>query len=383
MRILIINFEYPPLGGGGGVATSQMAAKLAQRHDVHVLTTWFSGLARYEYRKHVTVHRVPVLGRASLATASLLSLATFVPAALMAGVRLCITRKFDVINAQFVLPSGIPGALLARLFSIPLVISFIGGDVYDPSKGVSPHRYAPLRWVVRILAQQASYCTAISEDTKRRVQELHGVTVPIEVTHLGIEPMRVTSTSRRGFGLPQDSALFVSIGRLIPRKCYEALITAWRTVPLVHLAIVGAGPLREQLMRSAEAVQCADRVHLLGFIDEIRKQQLLQVADGYVSAAEHEGFGLVFLEAMEAGLPIVAVNKGGHTDFLVHEKNALLVEPHHPEQIARAVKRLLADTLLREQMIRENKEKVKEFYLEKTVARFELALLKAVQPLKL
>lgn len=379
MRILIINFEYPPLGGGGGVATQQTARELARHHDIHILTTWFVGLSHEERTGNIVVHRVSVLGRTALPTASLFSLITFVPAAFLRGLVVCRRFNFDVINAQFVLPSGIPGVLLAKLFAIPLVVSFIGGDLYEPTKGVSPHRYALLRWIVRLIARHAVACTAISEDTKRRAQELHKVTAPIMVTHLGIKPQPVPTATRLDFAFPDNVPLFVSIGRLIPRKCYDVLITAWRDLPGVHLAIVGDGPLQAMMHNLALRFGILDRVHLLGFIDEVRKQQLLRVADGYVSAAEHEGFGIVFLEAMEAGLPIVATDEGGHSDFLVHEQNALLTKPHQPYLIVAAVQRLLYDTVLRKRMMLANKEAVKRFSVEKTVGRFERILLKASQ----
>ena len=102
MNILIVNFEYPPLGGGGGVATRQFSEELAKRHTIHILTTGFKGLASYEVANKVVIHRVPVWGRSSLPTASLLSMISFVLSAFWFGVGICGREKFDVINAQFV-----------------------------------------------------------------------------------------------------------------------------------------------------------------------------------------------------------------------------------------------------------------------------------------
>src|SRR5688500_2172334 len=110
MKILIINFEYPPLGGGGGVATQQWAQALAMRHTIDIITTHMHGLPRREVQGKLTIHRVPVLGRQRQQTASLLSLLSFAPAALIAGLRLTARCRYDVLNAQFVLPSGLPAA---------------------------------------------------------------------------------------------------------------------------------------------------------------------------------------------------------------------------------------------------------------------------------
>ncbi len=377
MKFLIFNFEYPPLGGGGGVATKQIAEELASRHTVTVVTTAYRGLPYRENCNGVDVVRVPVLGRRSLPTASLVSMLTFLPTATIVALWLGLRHGFTAINAQFVLPSGIPAVIVAKLLARPLVISFIGGDIYDPTKGVSPHRHAFLRWMIRLISRQAVLCTAISTDTKRRAQELHGVKSEIIVTPLGLIPAPVPGASRTELGMPEDKKIAVTIGRLIPRKSHEVLIDAVATIPDLHLFLIGDGPLKRKLMNVVAEKGISDRIHMVGFVSEEKKQQLLRASDLYVSAAEHEGFGIVFLEAMEAGLPIVAVNEGGQTDFLAAGENALLVEPHNPTELAQSMRKLLTDSVLSERMAAANRQKVQSFYVEHTARSFEDVMVRA------
>lgn len=299
---------------------------------------------------------------------------TFVPAALWQGWKLCRRVRFDILNAQFAVPSGIPAALLSKVFGLPFVLSFIGGDLYDPTKGVSPHRHPVLRAIIRAVAEQAVVCTAISEDTKWRAHEMHGVDKDIIVTHLGLIPHLPITITRAQLNLPEHVPLFVSVGRLIPRKRYDVLLEAWRDVRDAHLVIIGDGPLKAQLLENIAAWGLGERVHLLGFVDEEHKYKVLAVADAYVAASEHEGFGIVYLEAMEAGLPIVSTDTGGQRDFLKEEENAILVPTGDVPQLVAGVKRLLGDPGLRERMGLNNKKKVKEFYLEKTAKKFEEVL---------
>lgn len=374
----MINFEYPPLGGGGGVATHDMARVLAKRHTVHVLTTAFGELPRDEVQEGVSIHRVPVLGRTSLPTATFLSLLLFAPMAVVRGISLLRETPFDVIYAQFVIPSGLPAAIISRLFGIPFVLTFIGGDIYDPSKGISPHRHALLRWVIRWIASQASARTAISHDTKTRTIELHGVKEDITVVPIGLKEKTVQVHAKRAqFGFSEDDIVCVSIGRLVPRKGYDILLQAWKEIPSAKLVIIGDGPMKELLLTTIEEYGLQDRVQLLGQVDEEQKFQLLSIATMYVSAAQHEGFGIVFLEAMDAGLAIVASDDGGQRDFLVHGENAFLVGPHDSHAVSAAVRTLMEDSPLRARMGEKNKEDVKQYYLDRTVARIEQILMKA------
>ncbi|MEK7499976.1 MAG: glycosyltransferase family 4 protein, partial [Patescibacteria group bacterium] len=105
----------------------------------------------------------------------------------------------------------------------------------------------------------------------------------------------------------------------------------------------------------------------------------LSLSDVYVSAAQHEGFGIVFLEAMRAGLPIVATNDGGQTDFLIDGEHALLTAPHDDSAIAKAVNTLIDTTELRMVMGERSKKEVKKYYLEHTVQRIEQILTDTVK----
>src|SRR5690606_9318654 len=145
----------PPLGGGGGVVMAALARQLAKRHEVTVLTSRAQKLPSDSTEADVRILRVPVWFRRQRAVASFASMLAYLPSALIRGSSLLRRRPFDVINTHFVVPTGPVGHCLSRLYGVPNVLSVHGGDLYDPSKRLSPHRHAPLRSLVRSLLSRA------------------------------------------------------------------------------------------------------------------------------------------------------------------------------------------------------------------------------------
>lgn len=379
MNILIFNFEYPPIGGGGGVLTADLSTELANRHTVHVITSATKDNTGTKKENGVIVHRVPALGRNQRATASIRSMLSYVLTAFFYSWKLSKSTSFDIVNAQFVLPSGIPAYGFSILRGVPLVVSLIGGDIYDPTKGTSPHRHVLLRFFIRVITQHASACTAISEDIKRRAETYHNVQRPITVIHLAARTSKASSITRAELNLPEHVPIAICIGRLIPRKGFTTLLDAWTMIPAAHLIIVGDGPLSETLQQKARDRHISERIHFTGFVSEEHKHQLLRNSDMYVSAALHEGFGIVFLEAMGAGLPIVTTANGGQADFLDSGKNAIFAQENNPKAIASAVNELLANKTLRHTMSKENIEHAKKYSVDRMASAYENVFLKTLK----
>ena len=137
MRILMINYEFPPLGGGGGVASYQIARALTERqHEVDVLTTRWRDLPAEETVDGLGVYRVAVPGRGDLSTASLPSMLAFLPCGVAKGFQILRKNHYDVLNTHFAIPSGPTGLVLSRLLKIPLVLTKVGirGEILERSQ---------------------------------------------------------------------------------------------------------------------------------------------------------------------------------------------------------------------------------------------------------
>jgi glycosyltransferase involved in cell wall biosynthesis len=380
MRILFCNYEYPPLGGGGGVVMAALARQLAKRHEVTALTSRARDLPAISDDQGVRVIRAPVFFRRQLAVANFPSMFAYLPSGFIRG--LALGDAFDVINTHFVVPTGPLGDALARWRRIPNVLSVHGGDLFDPSKKSSPHRHAPLRAAVRSLVRRADAVVGQSRDTVQHVSSLYGVHRAVELIPLGIErPPAAKSAARAAFGLPEAAFVMITIGRLVARKATVQLvdILADAKLPSAHLMIVGDGPDVNAVREHAVQRGVQDRVHLLGQVSDEEKYAALTISDAFVSASQHEGFGLVFLEAMAFGLPVVCYDRGGQTDFLATGETGAVVQLNNRDQFVQAVRRLHDDREARMRYRARNLELVEQYFIDACAERYEEVFTAAIE----
>jgi glycosyltransferase involved in cell wall biosynthesis len=374
VKLLFCNYEYPPLGGGGGVVMAALARQLALRHEVTVLTSRACGLPAESIEGGVRVVRVPVFFRSELAVANFPSMFAYLPTGFARGLQLARRGAFDVINTHFVVPTGPLGQALARWHRLPNVLSVHGGDLFDPSKRSSPHLHAPLRAAVRSMLRSADAVVGQSRDTVRHVTELYGLKRDVGLIPLGIErPPAVPHASRAAFGIPDSAFVLVTIGRLVARKATTRLIDtiAASALPDAHLLIVGDGPDREAIVQRATQLGIADRVHLLGQVSDAVKNAALSVSDAFVTTSQHEGFGLVFLEAMAFGLPIVCYDRGGQTDFLKSGETSFVVRLNEESAFTRAIVDLYSDRDGRRRFGDHNRALVENYFIDTCAQRYE------------
>lgn len=380
MKILIINYECPPLGGGGGVACYQIAQELAKTYQVDYLTTGYKGLPRTEKKDGINIYRVLASGRKDLSTATLLSLISFFPMCLSKGIHLCSKNNYDVINAHFVIPSGLPAVFLAKIFRKPLVISVLGGDIYDPSKKWSPHQHPSLRLLISWLLRQANQIVAESSNIKENTIRYYNYSGQIETIPLGFIQPQFRKVTRKNLGLPEDQVILISVGRLVRRKGYEYAIRAVsvlvRQGRQVKYLIIGDGPEEMALRDLVRELDIDENVIFMGYLSEEAKFQYLTQSDIFLLSSLHEGFGICLLEAMYCGLPIVATDNGGQTDFLTNGRNVFFTHPEDDKSLAEEVTKLINNDQLRHQMADNNKKDIQKYFIGNVAQKYLLVLKK-------
>ncbi|HEX7026518.1 MAG TPA: glycosyltransferase family 4 protein [Gammaproteobacteria bacterium] len=149
---------------------------------------------------------------------------------------------------------------------------------------------------------------------------------------------------RNELGLKHDDLLIGAIGNIRPAKGYDQLVSAAAILAgrsdRYKFLVVGEGnnPLQAELHRRVDNLSLSGRFFFRGFCNDVAR--VLNNFDIFVQSSTSEGFSLSIVEAMACGLPIVATRSGGPQEILTHEKNALMVDPYSPEQIAAAIEKL-------------------------------------------
>jgi len=277
-----------------------------------------------------------------------------------------IRRAYPAILHTSLFHANLPGRILGRLAGVPVVVCSEHTMAME-----SEWRYRLNRWTIGLVdrvtvvsAQVRDFCTAhIGLPAGKLVLIPNGVELPPA-------PLASRQEVRAELGLPLDALVAGAAGRLDPVKGVRFLIQALARLGGVHLAIVGDGPERAALEALAERLGVAGRVHWLGHWHDV--QQVLPAFDLFVQPSLHEGLPNTVLEAMAAGLPVVATAVGGTPEAVLDGVTGLLVHPGDPEALARAISRLLDDPATCQAMGQAGRERVAQnFTVERMIAQTE------------
>jgi glycosyltransferase involved in cell wall biosynthesis len=366
MRILIVNSEYPPIGGGAGNASANLARCLVSfGHEVLVLTSHFSGLPREEVQDGATVLRVRSLRRRLDRSGALEQLA-FIAAACFRVPGLAQQFKPGATLAFFGMPSGAVAWLLKKLYGIPYVVSLRGGDV----PGFRPYDFKTYHKLIgpllRVIWHDASAVIANSNGLRL----LAGAFEPrmeIPIIPNGVDLARY-SAGRRDWA----PAALLSAGRVVHQKGLDLGLRALAQLKEYdwQWRIAGDGPQMEALQSLARELGLAGRVVFLGWQSREDLAQWYHRSNIFLFPSRHEGMPNAVLEAMASGLPVVATRIAGNEELVLDGLTGALVEPENVEDLREALRTLLAGgAAARERMGRASRDRVEKEYSWENAAR--------------
>ncbi len=394
-RVCLLTSNFPRWDGD---ATTPFVLHLAQDliklgWQVEVLAPHAAGAARHEILHGVPVWRFRYLWPASQQTVcyrggalinlrmhrtNWLKLPLLVFFEWLALMALLLRRRYDLINAHWILPQGLVAAAAGRLYRVPVVITAHGSDVFGL-------RGWPMAWFKRSALRRATAVTVNSSATEAEVlriapglQCVHRIPMGITGRIPAVEAAGgvVRGRYRRGHG-PR----LVFVGRLVEEKGVDDLIRAVAIVadalPDVTAIILGEGPDRPRMEALSAELGVGDRIVFLGWMQPDAVPDYLSAADVFVGPSKRaksggvEGQGLTFIEAMLAGTPVIATRSGGIVDAVQDGRTGLLVSENEPEEIAAAIRQLVRNPELAQRLAARGREMVmSEFSRETTVHAF-------------
>lgn len=261
-------------------------------------------------------------------------------------VRLLRRERYDIVHAHCSL-AGLAGRLAARWCGVPKIVFTVHAFASRPHQAAWKQRLA-LEIERRLDPYTDHYCVSTQIFHDQLLQKKIAETRRVSIIPLGIELASVALSreqARARLGLPNDAAVVISAGRLESQKGLRYLIEAWsavrRDVPGAMLVLLGDGPLRGELESLAERLNVRESIYFTGWRTDAN--ELLAAGDLFCLPSLWEAFGYVLLEAMAAGIPIVASDVDGIPEVLMQGRLGKLVPAGDCSSLARAVADLLHD----------------------------------------
>lgn len=350
MKLLLINNEFPPIGGGGSTVTKYALEHFVKAgHEVTLITSQYKNLPRREMISGATVIRVPAVRRYK-DYAAMWELVTFGLSALVYTLFYTLRHRVDFIQAYFAVPSGWVAWVISFIRPIPYSVYFGGSDIPGANPSRFGHVYPVITPLLKLIWRRARWRTVCSQELVRLAHradpEAEFICIPNGVDTARFVPLR------RG---PNAQVKILFIGRLIPRKGFQRVIQALpqvrkRSKEPFEVEVVGTGAAQRDLDDLAATLGVSDLIRYVGTVPYERLEQAYQYADVFVLMSLSEGMPSVILEAMACGLPVVASNVGGNNE-LVHEgANGYLIAGDDIENLAHKLAELINDLALRERM---------------------------------
>jgi len=368
MRILVLNHEFPPIGGGGGRAAEDICRGLTEwGHEIKVLTAHIRGLPREEERDGYTIVRLSSL-RTQPYKASFLSMAAYVLAGLLTGRRLIRSFKPDVIHAHFAVPAGALAWALSRITGIPYVLTVHLGDVPG---GVPEKTGGWFRWVypfTGVIWRDANRIVAVSEFTRQLA--LKKYTAEIRVIPNGVD-LGALKPDRIHLNEPPQ---IVFAGRFMAQKNPLQVVQTLNQLKKIQwqCVMIGDGPLMQDVRRAVAESDLESRFQFTGWIEPQEVLNWFDSSDILFMPSRSEGLPVVGVQALAKGLAIVASHVGGFVDLVDNNRNGYLIRQEDAGEFRTSLLGLLSDSDRLLSFRNASLEKAKSFEINQVVKEYEI-----------
>jgi glycosyltransferase involved in cell wall biosynthesis len=327
MRLLILNYEYPPLGGGAGVCSQFHAEGLAKKgHQVKVITTWFDGEEEYEKKENLEIIRLKARRKNKFRSNPLEMLSWVIHSIRYINYQ-NLYNETDLVLAHFAIPGGLVALHFYAWNRMPYLIISHGQDIpwFCPRELFFYHLlfYLP----IKIICRSSKYLTVLSD---MRFQDAKKIMGNKYTSKIRIIPNGCNTDFFKPAYENKDKSIFRLIfsGRLTKQKDPFTMLKAVSylhqcSVPF-HLNIIGDGPLRKKMEEYVTSKGMAKRVNFTGWISKTELLGAYQQSNVMILSSNDEGMSLGLLEAFSCRLYVMTTPVSAHDIYLVSGINGEL-----------------------------------------------------------
>ncbi len=349
--------------GGTEIAAYNLAINMAKRgHEIDVFTTSIDSRDSTEIYTNMRVHRYPTSLKIASANPSIKLI--YNP----------LNYELDIVHAHSPIPySDLPALLYAKRKKVPLILTYqfdgqeTGGS-FVRNAGVSVYN----KFFIDRVMEAAEVIIATTQSYANESPYLKRYSDKIVVIPNGINVDEVTTPltreeSRKRLGLPADVPIILFFGSLVQYKGPDILLKAFKRIndefSNAELIFAGRGPMLSELSNLSKELGVEKHVTFAGFVEDDLKPLYYKASDIFClpSTTMAESFGIVNLEAMAAGIPIVASDLGGIPDIVQDGVNGLLARPGEFESLADALRSLMVNSEMRIKLGDTGKELVNNY----------------------
>lgn len=360
MKILVLNYEFPPIGGGASTVSYEISKEIAALgHEVDVITMAYKNIPSREIKDGINIIRIPCL-RKKKEICKTYEMITFIFSAIWYFRKKQRIQEYNCIHCHFLMPTGIIALLLRKFYKIPYIISAHGSDVpgYNPDRFTFLHKFTVP--IIKGITKNATIVTTPSYYLKKLIEKSIN-TLKIEVIPNGSQDYYSNKYKKE--------KIILSTGRLVKLKGFNTLIQAFKDCKNYewHLYIVGDGPEMDELKKTASD---NDHIHFTGWISNKGEYyiKLINKASIFALLSKVESQGIVYIEAMSSSCALLSLDIEATKELITEDIGIRSLE----ENIIQNLKLLILDENRRKEMQMNARRKyLKYFKYSKIVKIYE------------
>jgi len=374
MKVLFLNYEYPPLGGGAATASSNILREFSKIPGLKVdlVTSSDDGYFHLEHiGENINIHKLPIgKNKKNLHFQSQKDLLAYSWKAYWYSKKLIKQNNYSLSHSFFSVPCGFLSLLFKASYKIPFIISLRGADVPGYSERFS-FIYGFLKPLIKLIWGKADAVVSNSEGLKKlALASKPDQKIDIIYNGTDVENFKPDDNRRN------KEKFIITLGgtRVTARKGINYLIEAvyglHQKYPQICVTVIGEGNEKENLENLSKKLGIKDKIIFLGRVEYNKINAYYQEASVFVLPSLNEGMSNAMLEALASGLPIIATDTGGTRELVSDGENGFIIKMKDSNDIANKIEVLIKDEDLRLKMAKKSREKALQLSWKNVAAKY-------------